>query len=50
MLIDFEQDPHELKNLAGDPAYAATEEQLAALVKEYRGKVNGGRAIGPTAQ
>lgn len=39
MLIDFENDPHELKNLAGDSAHAAIEAKLAALVKEYRKRV-----------
>jgi len=36
MLIDFENDPHELKNLAGDPQYSQVEAELAALVREYR--------------
>lgn len=36
MLVDYENDPHELTNLAGDPRYAEVERRLARLVAEYR--------------
>jgi arylsulfatase A-like enzyme len=36
MLFDLATDPHERTNLAGDPALAATEGQLAAGLAEAR--------------
>ena len=35
MLIDPKADPHELKNLANDPAYASVIAKLSPLVKAY---------------
>lgn len=46
-LYDEENDPGEMKNLAGDPAYAATVKELKALVKQnWPVKVSGGKAGG----
>jgi arylsulfatase A-like enzyme len=41
MLLDLENDPHELKNLASDPQYANVIEHLSRLVREYAAKVPG---------
>jgi arylsulfatase A-like enzyme len=38
MLIDEKSDPHEMKNLADDPAYAKTRAELSGLVKTYVAK------------
>ena len=35
MLIDPAADPHELKNLANDPAHAAVVAELSGLVGKY---------------
>lgn len=37
MLVDPEADPHELKNLAGEPAHAETVSTLSGLVRAYGG-------------
>jgi N-sulfoglucosamine sulfohydrolase len=39
-LFDLEKDPHELKNVAGDPAYAKTLTDLRENVHEWRKKTN----------
>jgi iduronate 2-sulfatase len=36
MLLDQEKDPHELKNVVDDPAYAAARADLSRLVAAYR--------------
>jgi arylsulfatase A-like enzyme len=41
MLLDMENDPHELKNLAPDPQFAKIIEQLSPLVRQYAAKVPG---------
>lgn len=38
MLIDEEKDPHEIKNVVDDPAYAAVKEELHKLVVDYKAK------------
>jgi arylsulfatase A-like enzyme len=35
MLFDEQADPHEMKNLADDPALAAVKEKLSALAKQH---------------
>jgi hypothetical protein len=35
MLFDHESDPHETKNLADDPNFAAVRKELAALVEKH---------------
>jgi arylsulfatase A-like enzyme len=35
MLLDVAADPHQMKNLADDPKYAATRQELSAQVKDY---------------
>ena len=37
MLFDIEKDPHELKNLADDPKYAKTVEQLRNELRKMPG-------------
>jgi arylsulfatase A-like enzyme len=36
MLLDMENDPHQLKNLAHDPKYAEVTKQMAGLVQKYK--------------
>ena len=44
-LYDHDNDPHELKNLADDPKFAATRAQLQALLKKiHPAPVQGGKA------
>jgi arylsulfatase A-like enzyme len=38
MLLDETADPHELKNLADDPAYAQVRNELSALVRSHRAR------------
>ena len=38
MLIDEDNDPHELKNLANDPKFAKVREELAVLTKQFAAK------------
>jgi iduronate 2-sulfatase len=38
LLLDMEQDPHQMKNLAHEPEYAETCVRLSALIKEYQEK------------
>jgi arylsulfatase A-like enzyme len=38
MLFDVDADPHELKNLADDSAYADVRKELAALLRDFRKK------------
>jgi arylsulfatase A-like enzyme len=38
MLLDEEKDPHEIKNVVDDPAYAQVKAELSKLVQEYRAK------------
>ena len=38
MLLDMENDPHQLKNLAHEPAYADVAKRLSGLVARYRGR------------
>jgi hypothetical protein len=35
MLLDMQNDPHQLKNLAQDPQYAATVAEMSALIQRY---------------
>jgi hypothetical protein len=37
MLLDEANDPHELKNLANDPAYAKTVQEMKSLLKQLPG-------------
>jgi N-sulfoglucosamine sulfohydrolase len=39
-LYDLEKDPHELKNVAGDPAYAKVLAELRAELSDWRKKTN----------
>jgi iduronate 2-sulfatase len=39
MLLDMDNDPHQLKNLALDPAYADITAKLADLIKQYKTQV-----------
>jgi arylsulfatase A-like enzyme len=41
MLLDIENDPHEMKNLANDPQHAAVVKELSPLVRQYAEKVPG---------
>jgi uncharacterized sulfatase len=44
-LYDHDADPHELRNLAGDPKYAKVVEEMKALVKKnWPVRVQGGQA------
>jgi len=36
MLLDMDNDPHQLKNLALDPAYAGITAKLADMIKQYK--------------
>ena len=36
MLFDEEADPHEMKNLAGDPKFAKVKGELAELAERFR--------------
>src|SRR5205823_6599249 len=35
LLLDMDNDPHELKNLADDPKYAAVKDRMSKLLAEY---------------
>jgi arylsulfatase A-like enzyme len=35
MLLDPQADPHEMKNLAGDPALADVRAELSKLIRQY---------------
>ncbi len=39
-LYDLQKDPHETKNLAGDPDYAEVKQRLKSQLQEWREKVN----------
>ena len=41
MLLDIDNDPHELKNLANDPKYADVVKELSPLVRKYAEKIPG---------
>jgi hypothetical protein len=45
-LFDILRDPHELHNLAGDPAYKNVKEKLAAEMQEYLVQTKDPRATG----
>ncbi len=48
-LYDEIADPHELKNLAGDPSYAGTVRKMKALLKKvHPAPVTGGKAVADT--
>ena len=36
MLLDMENDPHQLKNLAHDPKYADVVAKMSALIQKYK--------------
>ena len=36
MLLDMDNDPHQLKNLAHDPRYADVTAQMAGLIQQYK--------------
>jgi hypothetical protein len=38
LLLDMEQDPHQMKNLAHESEYAETCAGLSALIKEFQAK------------
>ena len=38
MLLDETNDPHEVKNVVDDPAYAAAKVELSQLVAAYRAR------------
>ncbi|MBM3859319.1 MAG: sulfatase [Verrucomicrobia bacterium] len=45
-LYDHSKDPHELRNVAGDPAYAAVKKRLAADLENYLRETKDPRVIG----
>jgi len=43
MLVDEHNDPHELKNLADDPAYASVRAEMKKLLQGMPGLTNRGK-------
>ena len=39
MLLDMENDPHQLKNLAHDPKYADVAAKMSNLLKQYKASI-----------